>query len=168
MKKTFSLFIAAMMLPLAMTAQARIALVNSQDIFNAMPEKAAAEAQLQKLSDEYRAEHLQMQEEFDKKYAEFQALDDTTPSAIRERRIQELQQSDDEIRQFEERAAADLARQRESLTKPLTDRVQQAINDVGREGGYDLIFDVSVTPVAYSGGTTSDVTPQVKARVLGQ
>ena len=45
------------LLPLMAMAQARIGIVNSQQLFELMPEKAAAEAQLKALSDRYHAEY---------------------------------------------------------------------------------------------------------------
>lgn len=156
------------LLPLVLMAQARIGIVNSQQLFDLMPEKAAAEAQLKALSDRYHAEYDMLRGEFDKKYADYQtiAADPSTPEAIRERRVQELQESDKKMREFERRAADDIAAQRTILTQPITDRIQAAIRTVGAQGAFDLVLDTAVTPVAYAGPTTIDVTNMVKA-ILG-
>ena len=160
--------IATALLPLMLLAQARIGIVNSQQIFDLMPEKAAAEAQLKALSDRYHAEHELLQGEFDKKYADYQAIaaDPTTPETIKERRVQELQEGDKKLREFERTVANDLAKRREVLTRPIADKVQQAIRTVGEQGAFDVVFDTAVTPVAYTGPATVDITPMVKA-VLG-
>ena len=106
-----------------------------------MPEKAVAEAQLKTLSDQYHAEYLLLQGEFDKKYADYQtvAADASMPDAIKERRVQELQESDKKMREFERRAADDLAAQRAALTKPITDKIQAAIRTAGEQGGGDFL-----------------------------
>ena len=162
------LMIVAALLPLMLMAQARIGIVNSQQLFDLMPEKAAAEAQLKVVSDRYHAEYELLQQEFDKKYADYQtvAADPSTPETIRERRVQELQESDKKMREFERRAADDIAARRASLTKPITDRVQAAIRTAGEQGAFDLVLDTAVTPVAYTGPATIDLTPVVKA-ILG-
>ncbi len=162
------LMIVAAMLPLMLMAQARIGIVNSQQLFDLMPEKAAAEAQLKVVSDRYHAEYELLQQEFDKKYADYQtvAADPSTPETIRERRVHELQESDKKMREFERRAADDIAARRASLTKPITDRVQAAIRTAGEQGAFDLVLDTAVTPVAYTGPATIDLTPVVKA-ILG-
>ena len=85
------------------------------------------------------------------------------PETIKERRVQELQESDKKMREFERRAADDIAAQRAVLTKPLTDKIQAAIRKVGEQGAYDLVLDTAVTPVAYTGPATIDITPMVKA-----
>ena len=67
------------------------------------------------------------------------------------------------MREFERRAADDIAAQRAVLTKPLTDKIQAAIRKVGEQGAYDLVLDTAVTPVPYTGPATIDITPMVKA-----
>lgn len=165
--KRFLVFTLALM-PLMLLAQVRIGIVNSQQLFDLMPEKAAAEAQLKALSDRYHAEHNLLQDEFDKKYADYQtiAADPNTPETIKERRVQELQEGDKKLREFERMVADDLAARREALTRPIADKVQDAINTVGRQGAFDLVLDTAVTPVAYTGPATIDITPMVKA-ILG-
>jgi len=162
------IMIATALMPLLLMAQARIGIVNSQQLFDLMPEKAAAEAQLKTLSDRYHAEYELLQLEFDKKYADYQtvAADPSTPEAIKERRVQELQESDKKMREFERRAADDIAAQRTVLTQPITDRIQAAIRTAGEQGALDIVLDTAVTPVAYVGASTIDITPIVKA-ILG-
>lgn len=158
------LMIALALMPLMLMAQAKIAVVNSQELFNLLPEKATAEAQLKALSDKYHAEYELLRGEFDKKYADYQtvAADASMPETIKDRRIQELQESDKKMREFERRAADDIAAQREALTKPISDKIQAAIRTAGERGGYDLVLDTAVTPVAYTGPNTTDITLMVK------
>ena len=153
------------MLPLLMMAQARIGIVNSQQLFDLMPEKADAEARLKTLSDQYHSEYMLLQGEFDKKYADYQtvAADASYPETIKERRVQELQESDKKMREFERRAADDIAAQRVALTKPITDKIQAAIRAAGEQGNFDLVLDTAVTPVAYTGSNVVDITAVLKA-----
>lgn len=159
------ILIAVALMPLMLMAQARIGIVNSQQLFDLMPEKAAAEAQLKMLSDKYHAEYELLESEFDKKYADYQtvASDPTTPEGIKERRVQDLQESDKKMREFERRAADDIAARRAALTKPITDRIQAAIRTAGEQGNFDIVLDTAVTPVAYTGPATIDITPIVKS-----
>jgi outer membrane protein len=68
------IMIAVALMPLMLMAQARIGIVNSQQLFDLMPEKAVAEAQLKVLSDRYHAEYQLLQAEIDKKYTEYQTV----------------------------------------------------------------------------------------------
>lgn len=162
------LVIAMALMPLMLMAQARIGIVNSQQIFDLMPDKANAEAQLQSLSEHYHAEYVLLQSEFDKKYADYQtvAADPSTPEAIKERRVQELQESDKKIREFQRRAADDIASRREALSNPINEKIQTAIQAAGRQANLDVVFDTAVTPVPYTGPNTVDITPMVKT-ILG-
>ena len=86
------IIIVAALMPLLLMAQARIGIVNSKQLFDLMPEKIAAEAQLKSLSDKYHAEYELLQSEFDKKYADYQtvAADPSIPETIKEQLIVDL------------------------------------------------------------------------------
>ena len=117
---------------------------------------------------DHHAEYVLLQSEFDKKYADYQtvAADPSTPEAIKERRVQELQESDKKIREFQRRAADDIASRREALSNPINEKIQTAIQAAGRQANLDVVFDTAVTPVAYTGPNTVDITPMVKT-ILG-
>lgn len=139
--------------------------VNSQEIFNLMPEKATAEATLQTVSEKYQTEFTNLQNEFEKKYKEFQELAADTPQSIKDRRMQELQENQQKIQNFQQMASQDLQKQQETLLAPITEKIQQAIQAVGAEGGYTFIYDLSIPCVVYTGTGAEDVTPQVKAKL---
>ena len=80
--------------------------------------------------------------------------------------MQELQESDKKMREFERRAANDIAARREALTKPITDKIQAAIRQAGVQGNFDIVLDTAVTPVAYTGPSTVNLMDVVKA-ILG-
>ena len=66
--------------------------VDQKALFDAMPEKVAAEAQIKNLSEQYQKEYNLLRAEYNRKYADFQAIaiDNKTPGTIKERRMQEL------------------------------------------------------------------------------
>lgn len=155
-------------LPLCVSAQtAKFGTVNTQEIFSVMPEKTTAENTLAEVSKKYEAEFAKLQEEFNKKYTEFQALekDASTPTTIKERRMQELQENQRKIENFQQMAQQDLSKQQETLIAPISEKIRQAIRAVGKENGFTFIFDLSIPSVAYSGDNAQDVTPLVKAKL---
>ncbi len=152
--------------PMCIAAQTlKFGTINSQEIFNLMPEKATAEATLQSVADKYQTELNKLQEEFDKKYKDFQALDPSTPDGIKERRMQELQENSQKIQNFQQMASQDMQKQQETLLAPIMEKIQQAIQSVGLEGGYTFIYDLSIPCVVYTGAGAEDLTPQVKAKL---
>lgn len=152
--------------PMCIAAQTlKFGTVNSQEIFNLMPEKATAESTLQSVSEKYQTEFTNLQQEFEKKYKEFQELDPSTPQSIKDRRAQELQENNQKIQNFQQMAAQDMQKQQETLLAPITDKIQKAIQAVGAEGGYTFIYDLSIPCVVYTGTGAEDVTAKVKAKL---
>ena len=155
-------------LPLCLSAQTlKFGTINSQEIFALMPEKTTAEQTLAEVSKKYEAEFTRLQEEFNKKFTAYQALekDATTPASIKERRMQELQENQRKIENFQQMASQDLQKQQEALLAPISEKIRTAISAVGKENGFTFIFDLSIPSVAYSGEGAVDVTPLVKAKL---
>jgi hypothetical protein len=152
--------------PMCISAQAlKFGNVNSQQIFELMPEKATAEKTLVEVSKKYEDEYKKLQDEFNKKYTDFQALAADTPQSIKDRRMQELQENQTKIQNFQQMASQDLQKQQETLLAPITDKLQKAIQAVGAENGFTYIFDLSIPAVVYSGAPSQDITPLVKAKL---
>ena len=162
-----SLFLISLLLPLMLVAQSKIAVYNSQAVLNALPDKAQAEAKRKATSDKLQAEYKMLQADFDKKYAEYQAIatDPATPAAIRDRRMQEVQEGDKRIQAFQQQAAAELKAREAELMTPIAAAIQAAVNEVGDQMGYDLILDVAKTPIGYRSANVTDITPLVKQKL---
>lgn len=139
--------------------------VNSAEVIAAMPERAAAEQQLQDLSKKYEDEFVKVQEEFQNKYKELQALGDTVPETIKMRRLQEVQESQQRIESFRTMAQEDIAKKQEELFVPIQQKLMDAIKAVGEEGKFTYIFDLTYPVVLYQGVGNEDVTPLVKAKL---
>lgn len=151
----------------AAPAPMKMATVNVQELFDAMPDKATAEASLKNASEKYQAEYKTIQDEFNKKYADYQALanDAATPQTIKERRMQELQENDQKIQSFQRQAQTDLDELRKNLTAPIYTKIQKAIEVVGAEEGFTYIIDTSDNRVVFRGAGAIDVTAKVKAKL---
>lgn len=157
-----------MVIPLVSVAQGmKFGKVDKVAIFNAMPEKVEAEAQIKLLSEQYQKEYGILKAEYNRKYADFQAMaiDNKTPGTIKERRMQELQENNDKIELFMKNAAADLQKKEQELIAPLKSKIDAAVTAVGEVGGYMLIYDVTDTKIAYASSVFEDVTPLVKAQL---
>ena len=154
-------------LPMGMMAQTtlKFGTVNSAEVIAAMPERAAAEQQLQDLSKKYEDEFVKVQEEFQNKYKELQALGDTAPETIKMRRLQEVQESQQRIESFRTMAQEDIAKKQEELFVPIQQKLMDAIKAVGEEGKFTYIFDLTYPVVLYQGVGNEDVTPLVKAKL---
>ena len=165
-KRFMLLAIAATAMCLGAQAQ-KFGYINTTEIFNVMPEKATAENTLKNVSDKYETEFKNLQEAFQKKMTEYEAADQdpTTPQAIKDRHNQELQDDYIKIQNFQQTASQDLQRQQETLLAPITQKLQNAIQAVGAEGGYTFIFDQAAGAIVFTGTNAEDVSAKVKAKL---
>ena len=148
------------------TAQAqKFGTVSADDIMKVMPEMTTIQTQLEEASKRYETEYQNLGNELNRKVTEFQALenDTTTPDAIKERRIQEIQELQQKIEQFRATAQQDLQRQQAQLLAPVEQKIMDAIKAVGAENGFTMIFPAGVS--FYQGTDVIDVTPLVKTKL---
>ena len=120
LKRIIILFLLA--IPMMAVAQTKIGVYNEDSIYIAIPEIAKVENKLQAKSKMYEGEIKKLQEELQKKYTEYQALekDESTPTSIKERRIQEIQELDTKYQQFIQTAQRDIKQQQQQLTFKLS------------------------------------------------
>ena len=153
---------------LCLGAQAqKFGYVNTNEIFNVMPDKVTAENSLKQVSDQYEAEFKRLQDAFQKKMTEYEAADQdpNTPQAIKDRHNQELQEEYMKIQNFQQTASQDLQRKQDELIAPITQKLQNAIQAVGAEGGYTFIFDQAAGSILYTGANAEDVSAKIKAKL---
>jgi len=75
--------------------------------------------------------------------------------------LQSLQQR---IIEYQQSAQQDIQRKQYDLQVPIIEKIQNAINSVGKENGFAYIFDVSQGSVIYTEGG-EDVMALVKAEL---
>ncbi len=152
----------AIALPSMAFAQ-KFGVVNTQDLTTNLPEMKEAQTQFEASVKKYQAEETNLRAEFEKKVKELETMEESTPQAIKDRRIAEVQELQGKIQQFQQAAQQDLQRQQEQLMAPIQQKVMTAIKSVGAEGGFTMIFE-NPLPL-YTGTDVVDVTPLVKAKL---
>ena len=154
MKKLIILALIA--LPMSAFAQ-KFAHVNTPAIVNAMPEYAAAQEELQKLSKQYQEELKRMQDELQTKLEDYQKNGESLPETMKQRRMQELQ--------YHQTAQNDIAKQEQTKLAEISEKVTKAVKEVGTTGGYVYIMDVAGDIPFINEALSTDVTDQVKAKL---
>lgn len=153
-----------MLLPLGIAAQeVKIAIVNTVEVFNAMPEISEVENQLAALNEQYEKEFGVMQEEYNKKFAEYVEQRDSLTENIRLRREQEIQDLETRIQNFVPVAQQEMQRKQQELYTPIQEKLQKAIDAVGEEKGYTYILNPQV--LLFKGNSAVDATSFVKAKL---
>lgn len=153
-------------LPMSCMAQ-KFGVVDLDQVFQAMPEATTMQNQLMEISKKYEDEFQKLQEELNKRYTEFQSIqnDTNTPESIKERRVQEIQELAQKADQFRATAEQDIARQRETLMAPIQQKLVEAVKAVGTEGNFTFILPNEQGLLLYTGTDVVDVTNQVKTKL---
>ncbi|MDE7159226.1 MAG: OmpH family outer membrane protein [Muribaculaceae bacterium] len=156
----------AFILPLCASAQTfKMGLVNVDGVMQAMPEFSEAQAKLADTSKKYEAEFQKLQDEMKRLYDEFQKMDENELPAIRERKTRELADYDQKLQTFQQTAMQDLQRMQTELMGPITAKISQAVESVGKENGYSLVQVMEPQLTLYHAAPVDDITPLVKAKL---
>ena len=146
-------------------AQSKFAHMNSQEVITVMPEFTKAQADLEALSKQYTEEMQRSEQEFNRKYQELIQQQDSLPKNILERRQKEVQDMAQRQQQFQQEAYQAMEKAQQEAMVPIYNKLNEAVQAVGKAEGVVYIFDVARTPVAYIGTESIDVTAKVKAQL---
>ncbi len=147
--------------PLTLFGQYKFGHLNTQDIYNAMPEKATVEKTLQDLANTYQTQISQMRDEYNRRVKEFVDKRDSMPPAIQQARQSEIADMEQRINTLNQTAQTDLQKKQQDLIQPIVDKIKKAIDAVGQEGGFTYIFDLQVPAIIYHSDQSIDVTSLV-------
>lgn len=143
----------------------KIGYVDSASIMDIMPERAKLEQDLQTYYGELQAELQAMAVEYENKLKDYQANQATMSNLIRQSKESEIMNLQTRIQEFESNASVAFEEKRMELLTPLIEKVQNAVNAVGKEKGFTYILDKAVGAVVYIGDNAVDVTADVKAKL---
>ena len=169
MKKLVKLFFAVVLtvgVSMGVNAQSlKIGHVDSGAIMEIMPERAKIEQDLQAYAAELQSELQAMGAEYQSKLQDYQANKATMSNLIRQSKEKEIVDLETRISEFQ--SSADMAMQNKQLEllNPLIEKVQNAVNAVGKEKGFTYIFDKAAGTVVYIGENAIDITADVKAKL---
>ncbi|MFR9165980.1 MAG: OmpH family outer membrane protein [Dysgonomonas sp.] len=145
----------------------KIAYINSVELLEVVPGKKEATKKIEDLNKKYKDELLVMQNDYNKKYSDFITYQSSMAEAIKLRRMQELTELEKNVNDFMKVAQTDIDTQEQQMIVPLRQKLQEVIEQVGRDYGFVCIYDranpalVFITPMAF------DANPLVKRRLLG-
>lgn len=163
------LFLVLMMSSIVVTgySQQKIKLghLNSNELLEAMPEKAKAQKSLQDYSKQLEDQLVAMQDELEKKYNEYLEKKDTYTDLIKKNKEEELTSLQQRIQTFQANAQQDLQKKEQELLKPIIDKAKKAIDEVAKENGYTYIFDTGTGVLLYFPKDSDDILPLVKKKL---
>lgn len=137
--------------------------IDSVDLLEAMPEKAAVEQELQDLAATLKEQLDLMQTDYETMVTEFQEKGTSWPASVVETKRNQILQHEQDMQNFQLTANQELEAKRIEKLEPIIDKATTAIEDVAKENGFTYIFDSSTGATVYNGG--EDVLPLVKAKL---
>ena len=140
----------------------KFAHINSDDLIRALPDYDSAMAKLQRTQTELQNTLELMQVELNNKY------ESTLTDLVRQSKQQEIQDLQRRIQNFTTQAQTTLQDEQVKLTQPIFDKIDKAIKDVGKEGGFIYVFDVAQSKgqvLYFDPAKSTDILPQVKTKL---
>ena len=114
----------------------------------------------------YEDEIKRTSDEFNKKFAEFQEEQKNLPQNILERRQKELQDLQEKGMQFQQDAQQQLQKAYTDMMDPIYKKLEDAMKEVGKAGGYTFVFDLNRTDIPYiNEAEVKDITNDIKTKL---
>ncbi len=139
--------------------------INVQELISALPAKQVADKELQSEAQKLQNQLKVMSEELDNKYKDYMLQRDSLSELIRSTREKEIQDYDQRIQNFNRLAQQSIGQKEQELLQPIVEKVQKAIDEVGKEQGFIYIFDTSSQVVLYNSDQSVDCAPLVEAKL---
>ena len=153
--------------PLAAVAQdVKIAYINTQEIFTAMPELSGIETQLSTKQEEINKNGQALIDEFNKKLEEFEN-NPAASEALQQDQQKQLAQFQERFQVYQQNSQQELNQLQQQLLEPINKKIADAIKVVGDENSYTFVFDVATmqSPIVYVSPTATDITALVKTKL---
>jgi outer membrane protein len=124
-------------------AQSKIAHINVTDLLSAMPEMKAAQGELKKLEETYRADIQSSLDELKNKLTQYNNEANTMSQEENQKRALELQGFERNIGEAQQAAQQELSQKQGELFEPISKKAKEAIERVAAAQGYDYVVDAS-------------------------
>lgn len=164
MKTMKNILLVAVLLVTTTAFGQKLGHINSNDLLESMPERAAAQTQLESYAKDLENQLEAMQNEYKAKIDTYRAQEATMSGLVKESKAQEIRDLESRISGFTQSAQKDIANQETTLIQPIIDKAKTAIEEVAKENNYTYIFDAGVGVLLYS-KDSDDIMPLVKKKL---
>ena len=127
----------------AAQSQSSVAHIDVSALLAEMPEMKAAQAELKKLQETYRADIESSMTELKNKYQQYSNEAESQSEEENQKRAQELQGFEKNIGDAQQAAQQELAKKQAELFEPISIKAKAAIEKVAAAQGFDYVVDAS-------------------------
>lgn len=139
--------------------------VNSQAIMQSLPEFIKANGELEAQAKQYENDMKAMQDEIQRKQDDYQKNASTMNATTKTEKEAELDQLMQKFQQAYQDNQQALQKAHQEKIQPIMTKIMTAIKNVGKNGGYVYIMDISGGIPYISDTLSKDVTEEVKAEI---
>lgn len=139
--------------------------INAQELLTLMPERKAAQAEIEKYAKSLKEQIDAMQTELNKKYQDYTKNEKSYTEIVKQSKQKELQSLQQRIQEFNASAQKELQNKEKELITPILDKAKNAIQAVAKEKGFTYILDASVGVLLYQSNDSKDILPLVKKKL---
>ena len=168
MKNVFKVFVVGILLFSASFAKAQAPKFGHIDflgLVQVMPERAEAEKKFTAYQKELEDALGTMQKEAQTKYAEYLSKRDSMSETVKKMKDDELNAMSERIQTYQQNAQQQLQAKQSELLKPVYDKADKAVKEVGEEKGLIYVFDMSSRVILYNSKESIDLLPAVKIKL---
>lgn len=142
--KTLLLGLALVFGSMSTQAQSKIAHIDTQAFIESMPSYQEAMKQLKQVEQTYQAEIDDLLKEAQKKNERYKAEAPTKTDEENQARMQELNDMQNSIMEYNQTATRDVQKKRQELMTPVLEKAREIIQTVARSKGYEYVLDSTV------------------------
>ena len=165
MKRIILCAICAMWGFVAVNAQGKFGHINSTEIIQAMPEYTTSQKEIMALQRQYEKKLDELQNDVRKKMEAYQKMPANTSEAARKKQEEDIMTAQTIVNNYVQDSEKALASEQEKKLKVIRDKILEAVQAVGKAGGYVYIMDTTQGIPYISTTLSTDVTKEVKAKL---
>lgn len=168
MKSVFKIFVLGILLfsvGFAKAQSPKFGHIDLQALYQVMPERATGEKQYTAFQKELEDALGMMQKEAQTKYVEYLAKKDSLSETAIKMKEDDLRSIQERIQTYEASAQQQMQTKQAELFKPMLDKADKAIKEVGAEKGLIYVFEMSSRTILYNSKESLDILPLVKTKL---
>ena len=127
----------------------RFGYLSYEAALQSMQEYALVQQKMNALREQFQAETLRVEDEFNRKYEDFLEGQRDFPRTILQKRQTELQELMEKNIQFKEQGRQELADAEREALAPLRIRLIELLSTIGREKGFAFIYDTDTKALPF-------------------
>ncbi len=139
--------------------------IDMQALVQIMPERAVAEKQFLAYQKEIEDAYGIMQKELQAKFVDYSAKKDSMSETMRRMKEEDLNAMQERVQTYSQSAQQQLQTKNAELYKPILEKADKAVKDVGAEKGLIYVFDMSARVILYNSKESVDILPFVKTKL---